>query len=254
MTRKTWWKAILTVVGFIALWWIVAEASHNKYVPTPLDTLKAFWGLLITQKTYHHIWLTFYRTVAGLLLGSSIGIILGISTKYSEFMDTVVRIVIYPLFQSFPPICWALVFVLWFGLSNITPVLTVMTVVAPFFMINIWEGLKDIDMSLIEMAASYTNSRFRILSKIIMPMLYPYLFDAIKNGVMTAWKAVILGELYGSIAGMGYMLNMAFKAYHMSQVFAWTIFFVIILIILDKWFFVYLERKFVRKWKTVKLY
>ena len=236
MNKSTWWKATIAIAAFIALWWLIAKISNNNYFPTPWDTAKAFWELLITPKTYSHIWLTCYRAVIGLLLGSIVGIVLGISTKYSEFMDTVVRVIIYPLFQSFPPI------------------LTIMTVVAPFFMINIWEGMKDIDETLIEMASTYTNKRFRILTKIILPMLYPYFFDASKSGVTTAWKAVILGELYGSIAGMGYMLNMSFKAYHMSQVFAWTMFFVIILVIFDKVIFNFIERKFVRKWKTVKAF
>ena len=254
MKKSTWWKASIAIAAFFVLWWLIAKISNNNYFPTPWDTAKAFWELLITPKTYTHIWLTCHRAVIGLLLGSFVGIVLGISTKYSEFMDTIVRVIIYPLFQSFPPICWALVFVLWFGLSNITPILTIMTVVAPFFMINIWEGMKDIDETLIEMASTYTNKRFRILTKIILPMLYPYFFDASKSGVTTAWKAVILGELYGSIAGMGYMLNMSFKAYHMSQVFAWTMFFVIILVIFDKVIFNFIERKFVRKWKTVKAF
>ena len=253
MDWKTFWKAALTVALFIGAWWLFGALSHNHYFPTPLDTVRAFVDLLKDTKTYTHIGYTFYRTLVGTAVGMAVGVVLGISTRYSEFMDTVVRIVIYPLFQSFPPICWALVFVLFFGLSNMTPILTIVTVVAPFFMINIWEGLKDIDYSLVEMASTYTNKRFRILSHVVMPMLNPYLFDAIKNGVTVAWKAVILGELYGSIKGMGYMMNMAFHAYHMAQVFAWTIFFVIILLVIDKVFFTFLERRFIRQWKTARV-
>ena len=168
-------------------------------------------------------------------------------------MATAVKVVIYPLLQSVPTICWALIFVLWFGLSDATPILAIASAVAPFFMINIWEGLKELDSNLTEMASVYTKSRSRILRKVIMPMLYPYIFAATRSSLMVAWKVVILGEIFGAASGMGYMLSIAYGSYRIEQVFGWTLAFAIILIVFDYGIFNYIDRKFIRKWKPQEI-
>ena len=242
-------KFLIAIAIVTAIWWLIAVVTKNQLFPTPWDAVKAFADLLTTPSTYTRVLVTTYRTLAGTLAGALVGIILGITTRYFKFMDTMVRVVIYPFFQSVPTVCWAFLFVIWFGLSDWTPILSVATAVMPFFIINVWEGLKDIDMKLVEMGSIYTRSNGRMLQKIIMPMLNPYVFAAIQSGVIVAWKIVILGEVFGSSTGMGYMLSIDFAAYHLPRVFAWTISFTFILLFFDKVFFPFIERKFIRKWQ-----
>jgi NitT/TauT family transport system permease protein len=242
-------KIILAILIFLLAWWAIAAISDSPLFPTPWATFKALWKILKSPTSWGHIGASTYRVVVGTAIGSVFGAILGLSTKYSSFMATAVKVVIYPLLQSVPTICWALIFVLWFGLSDTTPILAIASAVAPFFMINIWEGLKELDSNLVEMASVYTKSRSRILGKVIMPMLYPYIFAATRSSMMVAWKVVILGEIFGSASGMGYMLSIAYGSYRIEQVFAWTLAFAIILIIFDYGIFKYIDRKFIRKWK-----
>ncbi|MBN1369011.1 MAG: ABC transporter permease subunit [Dehalococcoidaceae bacterium] len=237
---------------FWGLWWVVAALSDSALFPTPWQTLEALLDILGAPGSWRHIGISFYRVMAGTAIGSVTGAILGISTRYFGFARTAVKVVIYPLLQSVPTICWALVFVLWFGLSDTTPILAVATAVAPFFIINIWEGLKEMDGNLTEMASMFTTSRSRILTRIIMPMLYPYIFAATRSSLMVAWKVVILGEIFGAASGMGYMLSVAFESYRIAQVFGWTLAFAVILLISDYGVFNYIDRKFVRKWKPAE--
>jgi len=124
---------------------------------------------------------------------------------------------------------------------------------APFFIINVWEGMKELDANLIEMASSYTHKRIRILGKVILPMLYPYLFAATKSGFMTAWKIVVPAEIFGATSGMGYMLSIAFESYRIADVFGWTLAFAIIIILFDYGLFNYIDRKYMRKWKPQEM-
>jgi NitT/TauT family transport system permease protein len=189
----------------------------------------------------------------GMIIGSLAGTLLGIATRYSSLLKTAVSAVIYPLLQSVPTICWALVFVLWFGLSDATPILAIATAVAPFFIINIWEGMKELDNNLIEMASMYTHRHTRMLNKVILPMLYPYMFAATKSSFMVAWKVVLLGEIFGAASGMGYMLSIAFESYRIAQVFGWTLAFAVILLVFDYGVFNFVDRKYMRKWKPAEL-
>jgi ABC-type nitrate/sulfonate/bicarbonate transport system permease component len=244
---------ILAVLAFIAIWWLVSASTHSALLPNPEQTMVALYERLTAPRGLYHVWMTVYRVFAGTILGAVAGTILGVATRYSRLAETAVRSVIYPLLQTVPTICWALVFVLWFGLHDTTPILTVAVAAAPFFIINVWEGMKELDASLIEMASSFTRKRGRILSKVILPMLYPFLFAATKSGFMIAWKIIVPAEIFGSTSGMGYMLSLAFEGFQINDVFGWTLAFAIILIAFDYGLFNYLDRKYMRKWKPQEL-
>jgi NitT/TauT family transport system permease protein len=252
MVKKLPMVVLATLLFWLA-WWAVAAISDSALFPTPWETVGALWAILKSPVSWGHIGVSAYRVIVGTAIGSALGAILGLSTRYWSFMATAVKVVIYPLLQSVPTICWALIFVLWFGLSDATPILAIASAVAPFFMINIWEGLKELDSNLTEMASVYTKSRSRILRKVMMPMLYPYIFAATRSSLMVAWKVVILGEIFGAASGMGYMLSIAYGSYRIEQVFGWTLAFAIILIIFDYGIFNYIDRKFIRKWKPQEI-
>ena len=241
------------VAVFLALWWLTAALAGSSLLPTPDRVLRALVDILRSPNGWRHVGITTYRVVLGTLIGSVAGTLLGVATRYNRIIESAVRSVVHPVLQSVPSICWALVFVLWFGLSNATPVLTVAAAIAPFFIINIWEGMKELDLSLVEMAGVYTRRRIPVLSKVIAPMLYPYAFAATKSSFMTAWKIIIPAEIFGATSGMGYMLSLAFESYRIPQVFGWTLAFAIILITFDQGLFNYVDRKYIRKWKPTEL-
>jgi NitT/TauT family transport system permease protein len=244
---------IVAVLAFFATWWALAASANSALLPNPAQTVMALFERLTAPKGLYHVGMTVYRVFAGTFLGAVAGTALGVATRYSRLAEAAVRSVIYPLLQTVPTICWALVFVLWFGLRDTTPILTVAVAAAPFFIINVWEGMKELDANLIEMASSYTRKRRKILTKVILPMLYPFLFAATKSGFMIAWKIIVPAEIFGSTSGMGYMLSLAFETFQIDSVFGWTLAFAIILITLDYGLFNYVDRKYVRKWKPQEL-
>jgi NitT/TauT family transport system permease protein len=244
---------LLAIAVFVALWWAISASANSALLPNPEQTVVALYQRLTAPRGLYNVGVTIYRVFLGTLLGAVVGTVLGVATRYSRLVETAVRSVVYPLLQTVPTICWALVFVLWFGLHNTTPILTVAVAAAPFFIINVWEGMKELDSSLIEMASSYTRKRVKILGKVILPMLYPYLFAATKSGFMIAWKIIVPAEIFGSTSGMGYMLSIAFETFRIADVFGWTLAFAIILIAFDYGLFNYIDRKYMRRWKPQEL-
>ena len=240
---------VAAIIVFIALWWLVAVAADSMLLPTPWQTVRAAADVLSSHYSWQHIGVTFYRVFLGGVIGSVAGALMGIATRYNRLAETAVRSVIYPLFQSVPIIIWPMIFVIWFGLGSAAPVLTIAVAVAPFFIINIWEGIKEMDANLVEMATTYTHRKDRILGKVILPMLYPYLFTALRGSSITAWRVVILGEIFGSASGIGYLLWMAFENYRIDEVFAWTFIFAAIIITFDYGIYNYIDRKYIRRWK-----
>jgi len=45
-------------------------------------------------------------------------------------------------------------------------------------------------------------------------MLYPHLFSALRSSFQVSWKVVVLGEVFGAVDGVGYMLWTAFSSFN----------------------------------------
>jgi len=250
--RRIIWT-LSAIVVFVLLWWLLSISTASTFLPSPLQAVEALFRRLSAPKGMSHVGISVFRVTFGTLLGAVVGTTLGVATRYVRAAEIVVRSVIYPLLQSVPTICWALVFILWIGLNGVAPILSVMVAVIPYFIINTWEGMKELDNNLIEMASSYTRSPFKILGKVIMPMLYPYLFAATKSSFMTSWRIIIPAEIFGATSGMGYRVHYAFSNHQIDDVFGWTLAFAAILIFFDYGMFNFIDRKFVRKWKPKEI-
>ena len=97
------------------------------------------------------VWQTVSRIFQGLVLsmviGTAIGLVMGLRRDLEAFLDSWIMVLL-----TFPAICWAFLAVLWFGLSEIAPLLTVLLIVFPFVSMNVWEGTKAVEKALIDMA------------------------------------------------------------------------------------------------------
>ena len=56
---------------------------------------------------------------------------------------------------------------------------------------------------------------------------------ASRFGLGIIWKVTVLVELLGRSDGIGYMLNYPFQMFNMADVFAWTIFFTIVMLVIE---------------------
>ncbi len=56
---------------------------------------------------------------------------------------------------------------------------------------------------------------------------------AARFGLGIIWKVTVLVELLGRSDGVGYMLNYSFQMFNMADVFAWTMFFTLVMLAIE---------------------
>jgi NitT/TauT family transport system permease protein/sulfonate transport system permease protein len=59
------------------------------------------------------------------------------------------------------------------------------------------------------MARSFTRSRWKVFSKITLPLLMPYIVSALRIAYGVAWKIALVSELFGTGTGIGYLMGEA---------------------------------------------
>jgi NitT/TauT family transport system permease protein len=88
-------------------------------------------------------------------------------------------------------------------------------------------------MKLVEMARTFNIPPRRRFTEVVVPQVLPYIMAAIRVGLGSIWKVVVIVELLGTSNGVGYMLHYWFQLFDMRQVFAWTVTFVLIILFIE---------------------
>ena len=103
----------------------------------------------------------------------------------------------------------------------------------PAIAINVWQGVKSVDNKLLAMGRVYGVSRSRRFTHIVFPQIAPYLVASSRFGLGIIWKITVVAELIGQDSGIGFQLHYWFQLFNMPQVFAWTLFFTLIMLAIE---------------------
>jgi NitT/TauT family transport system permease protein len=186
----------------------------------------------------------FVAFAASMLAGIGIGLAMGINRTVERAL-----LALIPLMLTIPTILMVFLAVMWFGFSELGGLIAVMAVVTPYVAVNIFEGSKAMDKSLIEMGVTFKASRSLLIRKVFLPQLMPYIFSAFRYAFGMTWKIVALAETFGLKYGIGYMFFFWFGQFNMTQVLAWIVIFVVLMLLLEHGVFARLERRAFR-WRA----
>jgi NitT/TauT family transport system permease protein len=237
-----------SIVVLLLLWWAAARLMHDPEVlPGPIAIGHTIMTDLTTEgpedkSAYFHIAITLARIVAAFLASMVAGIAIGLAMGLSTLFERALLAVI-PLMLTMPTILMVFLAVMWFGFSEAGGLVAVMAVVTPYVAVNIFEGTKAMDKSLIEMGVTFKAQRSLLIRKVYLPQLMPYIFSAFRYAFGVTWKIVALAETFGLKYGIGYMFFFWFEQFNMTQVLAWIIMFVVLMLVLEHGVFARLESR-----------
>ena len=109
--------------------------------------------------------------------------------------------------------------IIWFGIGIWSKVVVVFLGAVIPILINTQSGVKTSEARFIRVARSFSASRFKIFSSIVLPGTVPFIFTGLKYGAGRALLGVVVGELYASTAGLGHMIADAGNTFQTDVVF-----------------------------------
>ena len=231
------WRGVLgaklvAVLSIAAVWWIGSVALPRDIVPAPGEVLGAMAKLLVSGDALVHLRATLWRILLGFtvsaVLGIVVGLLMGLGRGVAQYLEVWITFVI-----TIPSLCWAIIALAWFGLRNTAAVFTIVAITFPLIAVNFWSGVRQVDMSLVEMARAFRARRRLIVRRVVVPQLVPYAIAATRYGVPMAWKMAIIAEMLGLSNGVGYMLMYWFHVLNMVQVFAWMLLFTSVMLVVE---------------------
>lgn len=226
---------LLRIVSFVlafVFWQILALLLPSSILPGPIETSITLWDNLAAGDVLEHLWITLLRVFGGLALALAIaipvGVLMGVHRAAEGVLDIWVMVA-----MTIPSLCYALICFIWLGLNEFAAIVAIAITAAPSIAINVWEGVKGIDVKLIQMARAYEAGRRSIFARVLMPQVMPYIMASLRFGLGIIWKITVFVELIGRPSGVGFKLFYWYQLADMKQVLAWTLLFTLVMLLIE---------------------
>ena len=201
-------KGALLPLALLGAWqWASGQSAAAAYIFVSLgDLAHSLRDLLVTGELWVHLRASLGRTLVGLLLGGSAGIVTGALMAQSPLADRLIG----PLFHSIrqvPLLGLIPLLGLWVGNGDGAKLLVI--AIAAFYptVLNTYAGMRQVEGRLREVGQVLTLTRWQTLRRILLPGAMPAIVTGVTHALAFAWLACLGGELLFSAGpGMGSLL------------------------------------------------
>ena len=201
-------RAAITLAAAAAVY--EAAARSGYFAPALLPTLPiiahTLFAMLADGSIIEHAAFTLYRVMFGFLLAVVVGLPLGILMARFRRIEHFCL----PLVSALMPIpSFALVplFMLWFGIGNLTTILIVFYAATFPMLFNTWSGVRSVNPIWLRAAGAMGADENSLFWKVIIPGASPFIITGMRQAFLRAWIAVVGAEMIAaSDWGLGWVI------------------------------------------------
>jgi len=212
----------LSIGGFICLWLVVALINERMQFispalfPSPIDI--AYAGYELRSYLLSDVAISLFRSLFGFLIAAVAGVFLGCLCASFRTVGAVIDPIL-DLIRPIPPLAFLPIFIIWFGLGELSKVL--MIAFSSFFIIyvNTYQGVRYADPILVRAAQSMGASRRQIFQTITLPAALPEIITGLRLGMGMAFFVLVAAELIAADSGMGFRIQEARWQFRVDRMF-----------------------------------
>ncbi|KAA9000521.1 ABC transporter permease [Affinibrenneria salicis] len=203
---------------FLLIVWILIASRFPSYVlPQPWEVWREALRWMADGSLWPQLRASLLEEFAGFLLAVVLALALGVGAGLSDrFRDFISPL--NSLFMAIPPIAWAPLMLLIFGLGYLS-IIVVIVIAALFPMcVTIQEGIRSIRGGEVRAARTLGANMRQLLLHVYLPSSLPFITAALRIGFSQAWRALVAAEMLGASQGIGWMVAMGGQIGNSSQV------------------------------------
>lgn len=205
LMTSAWSLAVLVV--FLLTWeYLPGWLGVPPFVLPPFSQVMAegarIWD---AERLLWHAGITAFEVVIGFVLGAALGALIGYALGISPRVEAILSPYLLAL-QIAPKVAFAPLFVMWLGYTIYPKILVAVLIVFFPVLINVLSAMRAMDADLINLARSFSATRFQVFRMVEFPTTLPPLFSGLRIASTLAVIGVVVGELVGGNMGLGYLL------------------------------------------------
>ena len=174
----------------------------------PSSVLATMAEMIRSGELPTNLLVSFWRAAIGLAIGATLGVALGLTAGLSRQGDTVID----PLVQikrTIPVVALSPLFIVWFGIGE-TPKIALIAFATIFpIYLNLYQGIRGVDVRLIDAAKSFGLSRAEIIWNVVLPGALPSLLVGFRYSLSIAVIMLVIAEQINASSGLGFLINNA---------------------------------------------
>lgn len=240
--KKVTWQRIGAAALAVLVWQAASMAVGSALLlPSPAAVLARLAALLPAGAFWRAVWFSFCR-IAG---GFGAALVLGTALAFAAGRWPVVDVLLRPyvlVIKSVPVASFIILALIWLS-SRTLPLFIAALMVFPPVYLNVLEGIRRTDASLLEMARVFRVPFSRTLRGVYLPQVLPYFRSAVSAALGLCWKAGTAAEVIALSSGsIGEKLYNAKIYFQTADLFAWTAAIVLISAAFEKLFLLLVDK------------
>jgi ABC-type nitrate/sulfonate/bicarbonate transport system permease component len=222
-TNTSWWeRPALFRYGFVLLilivWQIVGPFINPIFFTYPTKIAEAFYTTTISGELPYFLGQSLEVMIYGLTIALIVGIPLGIAMARIRWLDWALDLPINALYAT-PLVAVVPLLVLWFGIYLKAKIIVVFLFAVFPVLINTYQGVRECDKNMLEVAHSFRSSEWRVWRDVLLPFAVPYIIAGIRLAIGRGLIGMIIAEFYTTISGLGFMITRYANVFEMDKTF-----------------------------------
>jgi len=216
-------------------WELVASAGLIRplFLPSLSAVVEQFWTLLREGEIVVPLMVSLYGAFAGLALAVIAGVLAGLLMARSRRADWALDPLVSIGFPA-PKIAFVPIFILWFGIDDLSKILLVaFTCVFPMI-IATHHGASAVSRTVIWSAEAMGTPEHKLLRRIILPAALPYVFSGIRVTLPVALITAFTAELIAGGGSVGAALMFAHRFFQTPILFDYILIMLLSGFLLDR--------------------
>jgi ABC-type nitrate/sulfonate/bicarbonate transport system permease component len=200
--RVAFWAAVLL------LWQWTAMRGAPDFVLPPLEIAKQFIAALGTRELYADAAASLLRALPGFAVGVALGIVLGLAAGIARSFDEMLSPLVF-LTYPVPKIVMLPVFMLWFGIGDLSKVMIIaLACFYPAF-INAYYGARATPRILVWSARNMGASETEVFRRVVLPGALPQIFAGLRVALALSFIVMFAAEMINARSGLGHLIREA---------------------------------------------
>jgi len=195
----------LSLCLFFLGWLFLASRTTPLFFPSPILVLKAFVAMIRDGSLFVHAGISLERILAGWLIGSAIGIPLGLLMGDVRFVNRLLNPYIQ-FFRFIPPISFVTLSLIWFGMGETSKIILIVYTSVFLVAVNTIAGVMSVNPIHEQGARCLGASRFNIFIHVILPSTIPFILTGMRLAMGNSFMTIVSAEMIAAEKGLGFLI------------------------------------------------
>jgi sulfonate transport system permease protein len=205
-----WQQRAFYRYGFLALilvlWEVLGPLINPILFSYPTKIAAAFYELTISGELPYYAAESLQILLYGLLLSIVVGVPLGVLMARVKRVEWALELPINALYST-PMVALVPLLVLWFGIYMQAKVIVVFLFAVFPILINTYQGVRECDKNMLEVARSFRSSEWQMWKDVLLPFAVPYIAAGVRLAIGRGLVGMVIAEFYTTISGLGFMIT-----------------------------------------------